>query len=51
MPLLFNSVLEYAIRKAKENRAELELNWSVSFSSMLKMLLNNINTTKRNQKL
>jgi hypothetical protein len=37
-PLLFNFVLEYTTRKAKEKMHSLELNWT-SFWHMLMMLI------------
>jgi hypothetical protein len=50
-PLLFNSTLEYAIRKIKKNQAGLNFNGTCQlliYADHVNLLWNNINTMKIN---
>jgi hypothetical protein len=50
-PLLFNCVLEYAIRKVRENQVALKLNRThqlLVYADDVNLLGDNIDTTKKN---
>jgi len=50
-PLLFNFVLEYAIRKVQENQVGLEFNWLYQllfYADDINLLSDSINTTEEN---
>jgi hypothetical protein len=51
LPLLFNFVLEYAMRKVQENQVGLKLNEAhqfLAFADDVNLLVGNIDTIKRN---
>jgi hypothetical protein len=50
-PLLFNSALEYAIRKVQKNQVGLKLNWThqlLAYADSVNLLGDNIDTIKKN---